>query len=487
MFVFSRLLGTAVAIQFVSCLGGRQELHVFEDDEAILLQVSGELQHRGDEGHCKDDFPYVKPDNANICYRDIVSRDMASAKYPKGYWGKDGVCQGQVCEVVDGVALEITDATNRPIWAADPQCRITRCPWTLVPRVRLQGRLGDESMRLCSDPRASPAATDMETAFKVFAKTCGPDMGVPVPSHGAPIDQVRDALRAQEVNFTEIFSMVVQYREVTGVEPEETIDVGGGVTLYRVRPTGGAARVPHVLHLHGGGMAMFSAADPIFRWWRKLLASQGVAVVGVQFRNSAGKLGPKPYPAGLDDVRAAMDYVHDRRSDWGIASIVISGESGGGTLALAAALRAKREGQLDRVNGVYASSPLVADPVLREGRELLSMRENEGYLLSTGSYLLRARAYDPDSAHSADAECWPLRADRELLTGLPPHVISVNELDSLRDEGILYGKNLAAAGVSVYPKTLAGTWHTSEFWPVDRNMYVAGATAREIADFAKSL
>ena len=52
--------------------------------------------------------------------------------------------------------------------------------------------------------------------------------------------------------------------------------------------------------------------------------------------------------------------------------------------------------------------------------------------------------YNPDGSHSHDATCWPLAATDAELTGLPPHIISVNELDPLRDEGLLYYRRLGA-------------------------------------------
>ena len=67
--------------------------------------------------------------------------------------------------------------------------------------------------------------------------------------------------------------------------------------------------------------------------------------------------------------------------------------------------------------------------------------------------------YNPDGSHSHDATCWPLAATDEELSGLPPHVISVNELDPLRDEGLLYYRRLVRAGVPAVGRVVAGTCH----------------------------
>ena len=50
-----------------------------------------------------------------------------------------------------------------------------------------------------------------------------------------------------------------------------------------------------------------------------------------------------------------------------------------------------------------------------------------------------ATAYD--GADSTNPLAWPLFATSDDLTGLPPHVISVNELDPLRDEAFCIIKN----------------------------------------------
>lgn len=48
-----------------------------------------------------------------------------------------------------------------------------------------------------------------------------------------------------------------------------------------------------------------------------------------------------------------------------------------------------------------------------------------------------------------------------LLRGLPPRAISVNELDPLRDEGLVYYRALLAAGVNATARTVHGTCHAT--------------------------
>ena len=53
-----------------------------------------------------------------------------------------------------------------------------------------------------------------------------------------------------------------------------------------------------------------------------------------------------------------------------------------------------------------------------------------------------------DGIDSINPLAWPLFATIEDLNGLPPHVISVNELDPLRDERLLYYKKMLTLQVN---------------------------------------
>merc|ERR1719238_2567179 len=65
----------------------------------------------------------------------------------------------------------------------------------------------------------------------------------------------------------------------------------------------------------------------------------------------------------------------------------------------------------------------------------------------------------PGSPQREDCVAWPLKAKEEDLKGLPPHVISVNELDALRDEGLEYYRKLRKAGVTARAIVSVGTDH----------------------------
>ncbi len=191
-----------------------------------------------------------------------------------------------------------------------------------------------------------------------------------------------------------------------------------------------------MVHFHGGGMAIGSAADAAYRHLREALAATGLVAVGVEFRNSGGRLGVHPFPAGLNDCAAATRWVYANAAELGVSHLIVAGESGGGNLTLTVVHKAKREGWLGEIAGAYAQCPYISNQWLDYPEELPSLRENDGYFISCQQAALLGSLYDPSGAHEKDATCWAGVATDEELSGLPPHIISVNELDPLRDEGL---------------------------------------------------
>jgi acetyl esterase/lipase len=152
--------------------------------------------------------------------------------------------------------------------------------------------------------------------------------------------------------------------------------------------------------------------------WRDELAAQGAVVIGVEFRNAAGKLGNHPYPAGLEDCAAATVWALEHRAELGVDIVVVSRESGGGNLALAVALKAARKQWTHRPDGVYAIAPMIASPWDKPAA-LPSQQENDGYLISCALLAVMGALHDPLAAHATDALCWPYHAGDAELTGLP--------------------------------------------------------------------
>ncbi|MED5381323.1 MAG: alpha/beta hydrolase fold domain-containing protein, partial [Verrucomicrobiota bacterium] len=150
-------------------------------------------------------------------------------------------------------------------------------------------------------------------------------------------------------------------------------------------------------------------------------------------------------------------------------------------------MKAKKEGWLDRIAGVFAQCPYVYGLYSDPPSELGSLFENNGYMLDTDSMAILAKLYDPNGENSRNPLAWPYHASVEELAGLPPHVISLNELDPLRDEGFLFHQNLLKAGGSSVCRTLNGTCHAGDILFIKNIPDIYDSTIRDIRSFAGKL
>jgi acetyl esterase len=352
--------------------------------------------------------------------------------------------------------------------------------------VSLPGRLGDPQRTLGTDPRADPRMVAALAAFGLDQRGEAPPV---TPS--SPRDEQLAYCAAAEAGFEAVFGAL--YAGLPGMDgvTSETVTIAGDgghdIKLYVHRPAAATGTLPCVVHIHGGGMVILEAAGAAYQRWRDELAATGMVVVGVEYRNGAGQLGVHPFPSGLDDCATALRWVSGHRDELGVDKVVVSGESGGGNLTLAVTLRAKRDGWVDDIAGVYAQCPYISNAWATKPAALASLHENDGYFLACDVMAVMAEVYDPGGAHAEDPTCWPYQASASDLEGLPPHVISVNELDPLRDEGLAYYRRLVDAGVSAVSRTVNGTCHAGEMIFAAALPDVAAATIRDIKGFADSL
>ncbi|MDE2892294.1 MAG: alpha/beta hydrolase [Chloroflexota bacterium] len=302
--------------------------------------------------------------------------------------------------------------------------------------------------------------------------------------------EVLEGLRATQL-FTEEEAEVVAPSAGLTITTERFVSAPDGntilVSLMRPRTDGQLDDpAPCVYHIHGGGMAVTSAFDAGYQALGRMIANQGVAVAMVDFRNcvvpsSAPEIAP--YPAGLNDCVSGLKWLISRADEWGIDTnrIVVSGSSGGGNLALALGLRLTREGDAGLIRGLYAMCPDIAGSRPRD--DLPSSIENNDVWLDSHSNFSRL-GYGIETFEARDPEAWPLFANEEHVQGFPETVISVNECDPLRDEGIAFYRLLLRAGQQARCRQVMGTIHGGD------NMVLpctdlALATARDIAAFCR--
>ena len=242
--------------------------------------------------------------------------------------------------------------------------------------------------------------------------------------------------------------------------------------------------LPCVYYIHGGAMMWSSSFNGNYRALARIIAAKGVAVAMVEFRNAmmpSGVAEVAPFPGGLNDCLSGLRWVHEHARELGVepTRVVVSGESGGGNLALATGLALKRSGELLLVRGIYALCPFLT---VEHNASFSSYAENDGIFISLGGNVAVV-GYGIEAFESKNPLAWPLFASEEDLRGLPPTVISVNECDPLRDQGIEFYRRLLAAGVAARGRNVLGTMHGTEA-AVILCPEITHDAARDLAAFA---
>ena len=198
-----------------------------------------------------------------------------------------------------------------------------------------------------------------------------------------------------------------------------------------------------VVHFHGGGYCLGSAF--MVRAWAAHLSRQAACQVVIpEYR-----LAPAHrYPAGLQDAAIVLNALCAQLTP---AALVVSGDSAGGGLALAAVL-ARRDGDGALPAGCILLSPWLDLGLDRRAAPDLVRRD---VLLSPGWLEACARAY-ADPASWADPAVSPLRAAHR---GLPPLLIQAGADELLAPDADRLAASASAAGVDVSYTRWPGMWH----------------------------
>nr|WP_083905633.1 alpha/beta hydrolase [Nocardia transvalensis] len=234
----------------------------------------------------------------------------------------------------------------------------------------------------------------------------------------------------------------------------------GGRPAERIT-AGSPASVGAVLYLHGGGYAVGSPAT------HRSLAAHLAAETGLPVYVPDYRLAPEhPYPAALDDAEAAFQELVStglRPED-----IAVSGDSAGGGLSLALALRLRDEhGTAPAALGLIAPW---ADPNQSPDRSRDLVISKPWSRACAAAYLGDGDGLDPGYA--------PLLGD---LRGLPPTYVQVDEGELLHDQCVRLAAALRAADVPTQFSVTRGLWHVAQLQA--SLVAPAAAATRELAAF----
>jgi acetyl esterase len=259
-------------------------------------------------------------------------------------------------------------------------------------------------------------------------------------------DQPLDELRENVMIFAEAGAGPAQ--PVARVEDRE-LDTDAGVLWARCyAPSAGGEPLPVIAYLHGGGW-VFMGIETHDRICRRLANATGALVVSIDYR-----LAPEhPFPAALDDCEAAVAWLAEHAGDVGgnPRRLAVAGDSAGGNLAAAVALRAAAAGPA-------VAAQVLVYPVTDAGQDTESYRDlATGYLLTAEDMAFFWECYLGVDGDPHDAFAAPLQAAD--LSGLPPTLVLTAEYDPLRDEGEAYARRLDGFDVPVEWHRYDGVTH----------------------------
>jgi salicylate hydroxylase len=247
---------------------------------------------------------------------------------------------------------------------------------------------------------------------------------------------------------------------------EAVEDELGDVKAWRVAAPD-APRGNVVLHFHGGGYLIGSAKGSL-EYASRLAAAVGGACYTVEYR-----LAPEhPYPAAIDDAICAYRALLAR----GIpaSSILLSGESAGGGLAVALALALRTAGD-PLPAGILAVAPFadltVSGPSVRAFNGDDPAASRELLIFMGASYFQGHEPTDPLVS--------PLYGD---LTGLPPLFVTATQGEVLLSDATRLAERAEQAGVDVTLRVVEDSVHVYTIFPF---LPETRTTMEEVANWAQ--
>lgn len=257
-------------------------------------------------------------------------------------------------------------------------------------------------------------------------------------SSGGPPLETLPPLEAREVLVNAQASVPV---DLSGIEEsEKTITTDGfTIKLNVVRPEGVTRKLPVFMFIHGGGWVLGDYPTHQ-RMVRDLVVLTGFAAVFVNYTRTPDAR----YPQAINEIYAATKWVAEHGDEINVdgRNLAVVGNSVGGNMTAATALKAKERG------GPEIKVHIMMWPVTDANFETESFKQfGEKRFLTTPLMKWMWDLYTNDPKQRKEIYAAPLQATVEQLSGLPPALIQVAESDILRDEGEAYGRKLDEAGV----------------------------------------
>jgi len=257
----------------------------------------------------------------------------------------------------------------------------------------------------------------------------------------APLAQIRENTKlhvALQQSLDEIYSC--EHKIIQG--PTSKLPI----RIYR---PSNLQNLPVLLFFHGGGWVLnfLDIYEPALR---KLSNLGNFVIVALEYQ----KAPEHPYPAAFNDCYATLEWLIDnaKQLDIDLTSIGVGGDSAGGNLASAVALKAVNE------NLISLAFQLLIYPCNDVKMEYPSAIKNaEGFGLTTKAMKWFWQQYLSNESDKKDPYAVPITA--KSLKGVAPTILISAEFDPLADDVRNYYHKLQQDLVPAVYKEYAGQIH----------------------------
>lgn len=225
-----------------------------------------------------------------------------------------------------------------------------------------------------------------------------------------------------------------------------------GPTSYlpvRIYRPSDSPNLPAMVYFHGGGWVIGNM-DGFEPTVRSLSNKAELVIIQVQYQ----KAPENPFPHPFNDCYATLKWVVEnaRSLDIDPTKIGVGGDSAGGNLAAAVALKARDEKLID-----LAFQMLIYPCTGNDDSLPSAIKYSEGYGLTSRMM----RWYETQYAQSAEILQHPYAfpAYCQDLSRVAPAVIATAEYDTLADDGRVYSEKLRRNKVNVIFREFQGAIH----------------------------
>lgn len=257
----------------------------------------------------------------------------------------------------------------------------------------------------------------------------------------APLDEIRENNKLNVALQQPLVAIeLVEQRKISG--PTSALPI----RIYR--PTNDS-NLPAMVFFHGGGWVL-NFLDIYEVALRKIANHGNFVIVAVEYQ----KAPEHPYPAAFNDCYATLKWVVDNAADLSInqSSIGVAGDSAGGNLASAVAIKALKEKLISLAFQLLVYPCNDFDMAYASATDFA-----QGYGLTTQAMKWFWDQYLLTAQDRQDPYAVPIKA--QTLRGVAPAILIAAEFDPLTDGVKNYYQKLMNDSVPAIYKEYAGQIH----------------------------